>query len=192
MEAMLLELAKRGHEQLEVTAVLARCGVNEAEFEAEFGDLEGCLFTAYEHLGQSLRQRAAERCEKANAEWPERMRAGLEALLGELAGSPEMAAVLTRSFPAIGPEAYSRYLAFLESFVPALSEGRQFRGDGEVLPDSVELLAIGAAETLVVEEVAAGRAEQLSTLVPPILFSVLVPFLGPEPAAAAMRGAGGE
>jgi hypothetical protein len=51
------------------------------------------------------------------------------------------------------------------------------------------LLALGAAEAIVLEEVEAGRTEGLPALAPAILFSRLVPFLGPEEAAAEMRRA---
>jgi hypothetical protein len=54
----------------------------------------------------------------------------------------------------------------------------------------VEMLAVGAAEAIIFEEVEAGRAAQLPGLGPAILFSVLVPFLGPERASVEMERAG--
>jgi hypothetical protein len=51
------------------------------------------------------------------------------------------------------------------------------------------MLAVGAAEAIVFEEIEAGRAAQLPALAPAILFSVLVPFLGPEAASAEMQKA---
>ena len=43
---------------------------------------------------------------------------------------------------------------------------------------------MGAAEAIVFEEIAAGRTEALPGLGASILFSLLVPFLGPAGAAA--------
>jgi hypothetical protein len=59
---------------------------------------------------------------------------------------------------------------------------------GAELPAEMELFAVGAAETILFEEIEAGRAAQLPALTPAILFSLLVPFLGPEAASAEMRG----
>jgi hypothetical protein len=57
------------------------------------------------------------------------------------------------------------------------------------LPADVELLAVGAAESLIFAEVDAGRAERLPSMLPEILFCVLVPFLGPDLAGDEMRSA---
>ena len=109
--------------------------------------------------------------------------------MAELACRPGLARVLTRSFPAIGPAAHARYQAFVEGFAPLLEEGRELSGMGAELPAEVELLAAGAAEAIVFEEIEAGRVESLPALGPAILFSVLVPFLGPEAASAEMARA---
>jgi hypothetical protein len=45
-------------------------------------------------------------------------------------------------------------------------------------------MAIGGAEAIVCDEVMADRTEDLPTLLPDILFAVLVPYVGPEAAAA--------
>jgi len=62
-------------------------------------------------------------------------------------------------------------------------------GTGVELPREVEMFAVGAAEAIIFEEIEAGRAAQLPVLAPAILFSVLVPFVGPEAASAEMERA---
>jgi hypothetical protein len=151
---------------------------------------EESLGGAYEGLAAGLVEKAAEQCERGG-EWPPRIRGGLEALLDELAAQPEVARAVMRSLPATGPAGYRCYLRFLEAFVPFLAEGRDFAEAPEELPAEVEMLAIGAAETIVAGEIDAGRTAQLPTLLPAILFSVLMPFLGPEQATALMQDAAG-
>jgi AcrR family transcriptional regulator len=189
-EAMLLALAKRGYEGMVVEDVLVRSGTSQAEFDAAFGDKDACLFAAYEHFTDRLLATTTERCQPGE-EWPLRIQQGLEALLGELAAQPQMAQVVMRSFPAIRPAAHARYMSFLEAFAGFFTEGREFAGVPEGLPAQVEMLAVGAAEAIVFDEVHAGRAAELRKLMPAILFSVLVPFLGPERAATAWREASG-
>ena len=188
LEAMLTELDTSGYGEMRVADALTLAGVSKADFDAEFPDKDACLFAAYEQLTERLVRRTAAGCGRGG-EWPARVRRGLEALLEELAGAPEMARVAIRTFPAIGPEARARYQDFVEGFAPLLREGRELaESDGE-LPDEVEMLAVGAAEAIVFEEIEAGRAEQLPAMAPAILFSILVPFLGPEAASAEMARA---
>jgi AcrR family transcriptional regulator len=188
LEAMLIELAASGHDAMRVADALTLAGVSRADFEAEFADRDACLFAAYEQLTERLTRRTSEGCGRGG-EWPGRVRGGLEALLAELAGAPEMARVAIRTFPAIGPEARARYQGFVEGFAALLRAGRELAAAGDELPDEVEMLAVGAAEAIVFEEIEAGRAAQLPALAPAILFSVLVPFLGPEAASAEMQRA---
>jgi AcrR family transcriptional regulator len=187
LEAMLSELGERGYEALSVADALARARVSKADFEAEFADSDACLLAAYERLTERLERKTAEGC-ALGGEWPARVRRGLEALLEELAAAPAMAQLLIRGFP-IGPEARRHYQSFVEGFGPLLRAGREFAESGAELPREVEMLALGAAEAIVFEEIEAGRAAQLPDLAPAILFSILVPFLGPETASAEMQRA---
>jgi AcrR family transcriptional regulator len=188
LEVMLEELAAQGYSEGTLAAVLSRAGVSEKEYFAEYPDFDAGLFAAYERIGERVRAVAVGGCE-AGASWPQRVREGLWGVLEAIAAKPEIAEVATRRFPAIGAAAYERYGALISSFVPFLREGRELAEDGEQLPEDVELLALGAAEALIFVELEAGRAERLPTMGPEILFSILVPFLGPERAVAEMRAA---
>jgi AcrR family transcriptional regulator len=181
-DAMLLELAERGYEEMVVTDALVRSGISETEFDAAFADKDACLFAAYEQLTGRLIERATERCD-SDEDWPDRVQQGVEALLSELAASPQMALVVVRSFPAIRPEAHRLYMDFLEAFAPFFRGGRGFSDIPEDLPAEVEMLAIGAAEAIIFDEIMAGRAGGLADMMPAVLFSVLVPFLGPREAS---------
>jgi hypothetical protein len=183
--AMLEEMVESGPDGAEVEAALRRAGLDGELWLAELVDRDACLFAAYAQLTERLARKTAAGCELGES-WPRRVRCGLEALLEELAGAPAVAQLLIRAFPAINPAARARYQAFVESFAPLLRGGRALAKGGAELPREVEMLAVGAAEAIVFEEVEAGRAAQLGALAPEILFSVLVPFLGPEAASAEM------
>jgi len=188
LRAMLRELVGNGYGDLSVESAQAEAGVSPAEFEAEFGGKDDCLFAAYDRLTDVVVARASAGCD-GNEAWPDRIRTGLETLLRELAAEPQMAVAMTRSFPAIRPAAYQRYVALLSRFVPFMAEGREYSEVDEELPGEIELLAVGAAEAIIFGEVDAGRAERLPQMLPEILFSVLVPFMGPDRAADEMRSA---
>jgi predicted HTH domain antitoxin len=186
--AMLDELVRNGYKEVSVARARRLAGVSAEEFEAEFEDKDACLFAAYESLGQRVVTRASAEC-GGDRPWPDRVRIGLEKLLAELAAAPRMARAITRSFPGIRPSTYKRYVDLLSRFEPFMAEGREYAEVEEELPGEVELLAVGAAEAIIFAEVDAGRAERLPAMMPEILFSVLVPFMGPERAADEMRSA---
>lgn len=188
LRAMMDELVRRGYREASVETARTTAGVSAAEFAAEFADKDECLFAAYDQLAERVLVRAGSACD-GDESWPDRVRIGLEALLEELAAEPEMAMAITRSFPKIRPSAYQRYVDLLTRFVPFMREGRGYSEVDEELPGEVELLAVGAAEAIIFGEVDAGRAERLPQMMPEILFSVLVPFMGPERAANEMRSA---
>jgi hypothetical protein len=188
LAAMLEEMVESGPGGAVVEAALQRAGLEDEQWLAEFVDKDACLLAAYGQLTERLARKTAEGC-GLGENWPQRVRCGLEALLEELASAPAVAQLLIRGFPAISPAARGRYQGFVESFAPLLGGGRKLARSGAELPREVEMLAVGAAEAIVFEEIEAGRAAQLPDLAPAILFSILVPFLGPEAASAEMQRA---
>jgi AcrR family transcriptional regulator len=185
LAAMLEEMAEKGYREVEIEGAMHRAGIAGA---AEFDDKDACLFAAYEHQAKRLLESATARCDPGE-EWPERVRYALASLLDTLAAQPELAKVVVRTFPAIRPDAYAQYLSLLEAFAPYLEEGRAFSEVGDELPSQIEMLAVGAAEAIIFDEIMAGRTAKLPALMPSILFSILVPFLGPDKASAAMQSA---
>jgi len=187
-EAVLMELAEMDYADFSLLEALKRAGLGMAEFEAEFSSLDECLFAEYDRLTSDLVSHSGAAC-GAEAEWPTRVRVGLSALLEELAARPRAAQVLIRKFPTIRPAAYERYARFLSDLAALLSDGRRYSGLEDDLPAEVELLAVGAAESLIFTQVDGGHAERLPEMLPEILFSILVPFIGPDRAADEMRNA---
>jgi AcrR family transcriptional regulator len=185
LEAMLEELVEKGYGEVEVQGALERAHLRGEEWSALFVDKDACLVAAFDQLTEQLRAAIVEGC-LAGSDWPGRVAGGLRVLLMRLAGRAQMAEALARTFPSIGPAAQERYQAFVESLAPLLAEGREFSGIGAELPTEVELLAVGAAEAIVFEQIQSGRTAGLAALGPEILFSVLVPFVGPAVASAAM------
>ncbi len=185
LDAMLEELVEKGYPDTEVEAAARRAELNGEQWSRHFPDKDACLFAAFDQLTDQLRTAIAEGCASAD-DWTGRVAAGLRHLLERLAARAELAEALARTFPAIGPAAQERYQAFVESLAPLLAEGREHTTAGPQLPAEVELLAIGAAEAIVFDQIQAGQSGQLQQLCPEILFSLLVPFIGAEAAEQAM------
>ena len=125
-------------------------------------------------------------CAAVEGDWPQQVCHGLRALLDEVGRQPNLArVVLVRSFPSTGPQGGAQYQCFVEGLGPLLSGGREFSEAGEQLPAEVEMLAIGAAESIVYEELpGVGGSRSYPPWARRSSSLVLVPFLGPEAASA--------
>jgi AcrR family transcriptional regulator len=185
LEAMLEELVEKGYPAVDVEAAVQRARLVNGGWVTEFLDKDACLAAAFEELCERLRGAIVRGC-MVGGDWPTKVAGGLRALLLQLSEHAAMAEVLARTFPAIGPDAQCRYHAFVEGLAPLLREGREQLDPRLELPDEVEMLAVGAAEAIIFERIQAGMTAQLPALAQPLLFSVLVPFLGPERANAAL------
>ncbi|HEX6586187.1 MAG TPA: TetR/AcrR family transcriptional regulator [Solirubrobacterales bacterium] len=172
---------ENGFESVAVDDVVERAGVSRSSFYRLFESLEECMFAAYERVINALVAHVT-RAFEGPGSWPQRISRALGALLEAYAAEPEVARMATVEVPAAGPESRRRYHDALKRLLPLFREGRAY-AEGETLPADTELVAIGGAEAIIFREVVADRTEELPTLLPDILFTVLVPYVGPDAAA---------
>jgi AcrR family transcriptional regulator len=168
--------ARRGYEATTVADILAEAGVGRETFYELFEDRRDCVLAAHAVLLDDLIERVRLAYD-GPAEWVERCRATIAALLDWFAADPLAGRFLLVELAAVGPEFHERFEAGFDRFVAVIDSGL----DAD-LPDSDPLpatsLAVGAAISRVYGEVAAGRSEVLPTLLPHLTYEVLVPFLG--------------
>lgn len=179
-------VAEKGYDGFTLGDIVARAGVSRTTFYDEFANKDECLFAAYDLVVDVLISFVTE-AYRGDGPWPERVGAGLRALLEALAAEPEVAKMAAVEFPAAGPAAHQRYRDALERFLPFFAEGRKYASRSAELPPNVELMAVGGAEVIIFDEVVAGRVSRLPQMLPEILFAALVPFLGPDAAATEMQ-----
>jgi AcrR family transcriptional regulator len=181
-------VAEKGFESVTVFDVIERADVSRPTFYELFESKDECLFAAYEKVLDVLVAYVA-RAFEGDGPWPLKIRRAMEACLKACSAEPEVTRMTTVDVPAARAEAQHRYRNALERFVPLFIEGREYAADDIHLPADLERMAVGGAETIISDEVVAGRAEELPTRLPDILFTVLVPYIGPEAAAAEARRA---
>jgi len=168
--------AARGYEETTVADILAVAGVGRETFYELFEDRRACVLAAHQELLDDLVAHV-ETAYEGPGDWVERCRATLRALLEWFAGDPALGRFLLVEPAAVGPEFHAIFQAGFDRFVAMIDAGLD-----EDLPDPQPLpatsLAVGAAISRVYGEVAAGRTEQLPTLLPQLTYETLVPFLG--------------
>jgi AcrR family transcriptional regulator len=185
-------VAERGYEAVTISDLVEGAKISRSTFYEQFDSKEECVLAAYDLTVDYIVGRVFEAYESGGDEsWPDGVRSGLDTFLNMLASEPEIARMATLELPTAGPKAHERYRAAVERFLPFLAAGREFSDRGEELPQHVDLMAIGGAEAIIFDEVVAGRTEQLPQMLPSILFTMLVPYLGPEDAAQQMHAAAG-
>jgi len=190
LRAMICSVAERGYAGSEVSEVIRWARVPRATFDALFADKDECVLTAWDWVVEELLRRVATAYEVgAAASWSEGVRLGLQAFLDAIAEQPVAARMALVEVPATSPEAHARYRDALERLASLLQGGRDHLGVDDEPPPQVELMALGGAEVILVDEISAGRMDQLPARMPEILFAILVPYLGPEDAAAEMQAA---
>jgi AcrR family transcriptional regulator len=116
LDAVMVEFSEHGYEEMSVARALAAAGVSAAEFQAEFADLDECLFAGYEQLTDRLTEATKRACE-AGYEWPQRVRLGLQALLsGEPADPRKLRPDLVEFalVPFLGAEAANAHAKALD------------------------------------------------------------------------------
>lgn len=188
LEAMLRVAAAKGYEATTVTDVIEVAGVSRETFEEMFGDKPTCFLEAYDAVFDVLVAHVTAAFESAAGEpWPERIAAGLSALVELLAVEADIARLSMVEVTAAGDDARARYRAALARFTPFLEEGREYSNQGEELPADTARFAIGGATSMIFDEIRAGRGPELKGILPDLVFAVLMPYLGPEEAEDEMR-----
>jgi AcrR family transcriptional regulator len=181
-------VAAKGYAATTVADLTKRAGISRTTFYELFADKEACFLAAYDNAVDVLVRRISAAYE-AEERWPDRARAGLEALLEALAAEPELARLALVDVAAAGPAAQRRFRAAIQRLTPFFDEGRDFAPGGRGLPANTSRMAAGAVVGLISDELVAGRADKLPNLLSDVLFATLVAYLGPD---AATREVGEE
>jgi AcrR family transcriptional regulator len=182
LEATMRIVADKGYAATTVADLTKQAGVSRTTFYELFADKEACFLAAYDHAVDVLVRRIASAYE-AEERWPDRARAGLAALLETLAADPAQARLALVDVAAAGPAAQRRFRAAVQRLTPFFDEGRDFAPGGRSLPANTSRMAAGAVVGLISDELVAGRAEKLPSLLSDVLFATLVAYLGPDAAA---------
>jgi AcrR family transcriptional regulator len=183
IDAMVSSCAEKSYTATTITDIVGRANISRTTFYKRFSGKRDCFDAAIEACIDELREMAG----ATSGGWdspPEAVRKTTGALLELMASRPALAQVLTGDAIWVDPSITDRYRQLL---MPAL-EGLLLDARGRSKRrHSNPSLAFGRAQLLIFNEVAAGRAEQLHSLHPEIVYLTLAPFVGHEDALAQSR-----
>jgi AcrR family transcriptional regulator len=177
-------IAERGYRSVSVADIVKRAATARLKFYENFSSKQDCFFAAYDRGLEEAMRRVGEAGAAPGASFPERVSAGLGALLDCIAAQPQLARVCVVEAPSLGPAMQGRREQALAGFAGLLRGGREEAGEAE-LPASVEESVLGGLYWLLYNAILSGQPKRIEELRPELVEFALLPFLGAEAARSA-------
>jgi AcrR family transcriptional regulator len=183
---MIAAVAEHGFHEATITQIAAAAGVSRRTFYGYFSSKEECFFDTFDQVAAHLEEAMAA-AGAGEAEWSERVRAQLDALLETFAANPDLARFTLIAPPNAGGEIATRYRDLLERLFTILTESKPPPpGAGEPSKAVTDGL-VGGIVALIVRKVKEGEGEGLAELAPDLLELFLAPYYGREEAVRLAR-----
>lgn len=184
--AMLNATADLGYLETNVQDVIDRAGVSRPTFYEHFSNKEDCFLAAFDSSAERLRKLIHGAVSEGGDVWRERVRSGLQSLLGFARQEPATARTLVVEARAASETAVRRRVELLDDFARCLDEEAR-----ELLPAAPPKTAVtasgivGGVESLLYSRLCKQEYDQLETLLPALMYFVVLPYEGHEAAAEA-------
>jgi AcrR family transcriptional regulator len=185
LAAMIRVVGAKGYKDASVADVIEEAPTSRTTFYKHFEDKQDCFLAAYEMLVEQVFGEVVANCD-GEEPWVSRMTNGLSTIVDRFAVDPALARTAVVEVAAAGADARRLHWNAIARFTEYLDAGRELAG-GKQLPENISLMSAGAVSGLIFDELLAGRAAELPERLPDLLFAMLVPYVGPQAAAAEMR-----
>ncbi|MEX1141174.1 MAG: TetR/AcrR family transcriptional regulator [Thermoleophilaceae bacterium] len=180
LTAMTEAVGRNGFQNARVADVIGHAGVSRKTFYEHFEDKERCFVAAYRQVLDRVLSLTLDAFE-AEADWIDRLRAGLTALLDALAHDPAVARLCFVEVLAAGPRAIAVRNDAMRGFTCLFDPtGLGSHGDRAAL---VRLGMVGGLSEILYRDISGGATAQLHRRVPDLMYMSVLPFAGPDAAA---------
>ncbi len=176
--------AERGYRQASVADIVKAAAIARGRFYDNFSSKEDCFFALYDAATGATLERVGRACAESIESFPERVSAGIGALLAAIEAEPEAARACVVEGPAVGPAINERFEKLIDDFAGLLRSGRSEAPSSE-LPETVEETVVGGLYWLLYYALLEQRPRKVSRLRAQLVEFSLIPFVGAEAAAAA-------
>jgi len=178
---------EQGVESVSVAQIISRARVSRSRFYELFETREDCLLQTFEQALALTAKRVIAAYE-AELSWMSRVRAALLALLEFFDEEPELARVCVVHALQAGPQALERRTQVLAELTRVLDEGgsRAARAGTQPQPLMAELV-VGGVHAVIHARLLQARAGRLVELSNPLMFMIVLPYLGPAAARNELR-----
>jgi AcrR family transcriptional regulator len=184
--AMLNAAAELGYLETNVQDVIDRAGVSRPTFYEHFSNKEDCFLAAFDTSATRLRQKIKASMRKGGDVWSERVRLALEAVLKFAIREPDTARTMVVEARAASEAAVRRRVELLDEFARCLDDqARELLQDPPTPAPVTASGIIGGVESLLYSRLCKHDYAQLESLLPSLMYFVVLPYEGHEAARKA-------
>lgn len=183
LEATADLVAKEGYAAATIEQIVRRARVGYATFYKHYADKEEAFLALLDAAVERTVYVVEEAFDGEAGPWPDKVGAGLGALLAQVAAHPNVARACLVEAPTAGPKAAARHEAALRRFEPLLRPGRELNPRQAELPATLEGTLTGGVMWVINQRLIAGEEDKLRGLLPEALEFLLRPYVGEDVAA---------
>lgn len=188
--AMLKASAELGYREANVQDVIDRAGVSRPTFYEHFANKEDCFLAAFDTSAERLRDKVDTAALKGGDVWRDRMRLGLAELLRFASTEPDTARALIVEARAGSVDAVMRRVELLDYFASCLdTQVRELLPEAPAFSMTTATGIIGGVESLLYARLCKGEHESLESLLPSLMYFVVLPYEGHEAASEELAAA---
>ena len=174
LRAMTTNCAEKTFVGTTIADIVGSAGISRATFYKHFANKSECFHATVEHFVGELKDTAGKAAAGIGASRADRVRAATAAALEQLAAEPESTTLLLIEAPTVDPEIVRRYRRLvLDALASEMAAGAPSNS-----PNADPELAFGRAKVLLAEYVTGGEAEHLPSLLPELVYVLLLPYAG--------------
>lgn len=184
--AMLNAAAELGYLETNVQDVIDRAGVSRPTFYEHFSNKEDCFIAAFDTSAGRLYKKFDLAARKGGDVWRDRVRYALEALLRFASREPATARTMVVEARAASSAAVRRRVELMDDLAKCLhSQARELLPASD--PQTVVTASgiVGGVESLLYSRLCKHEYEQLESLLPSLMYFVVLPYEGHEAASEA-------
>ena len=169
---------------MSVEDIIVTAGVSRRTFYEHFKNKHDAFVAAYDEAAGRLLAAVRDAYE-SRRKFGDRMRAGVEAFLALLAADPAFARMCIVEVMAAGNEAVQRRNEAMRAFAGMIEQNaRDLLEEPPPSPLTAETV-VGGIYDVIYTRIQQGRVRELPALGPDLVYSAVLPYLGPDGARAA-------
>jgi len=170
-------IAAQGYRNVSVADIVKAAAVARGRFYEHFSSKEDCFFALYDYGTAAALNVVEESCKGLEGNFPERVQAGVAALLAYIEANPELARSCIVEGPAVGPAISPRFESLISGFAALLRTGRDVEGEEE-LPTTVEETVVGGLYWILYYALLERKPKKVGRLLAQLSEFSLIPFAG--------------
>jgi AcrR family transcriptional regulator len=171
-----------GYAKMSVEDIVRGAGVSRRTFYELFANKHEAFLAAFDAAAAALLTTVQAATDRETT-FEGKVIAGFRSFLETLAATPGPAQVCIVEALAAGPDAIARRTAVMAAFAQLIEDNAPATEGGHPLPVLTAETIVGGVYELIFRRIAAGRVDELPAMLPDLIESALLPYLGLAAAA---------